>query len=111
MAANLETHASDLGPRTCDLVPRTSYPVPQLWPPHVPTEANPTAVYRTSFVLPAEWVEEYTNPYMNPPAASGGGEGGGSLRPGSCEVAFLRFEGVDSAFYVWLNGAPPSSTV
>lgn len=43
----------------------------------VPREDNPTGCYRTCFDVPAEWV-------------------------GQC--VFLRFEGVDSAFHVWLNG-------
>ncbi len=52
-----------------------AYPFP-IDPPHVPDE-NPTGVYRRSFSLPAEW---------------------------SGERIILRFEGVDSAFHVWLNG-------
>ena len=45
-------------------------------PPYVPTE-NPTGCYRREFIVPAEW-------------------------QGSRVV--LRFEGVDSAFHVWVNG-------
>ncbi len=51
------------------------YPFP-VDPPRVPTE-NPTGCYRRAFTLPDGW------------------EGGGLT---------LRFEGVDSAFHVWLNG-------
>ena len=46
-------------------------------------DANPTGCYRTTFALPAAWRA----------AAAGAGE---SL--------FLRFDAVDSACYVWLNG-------
>jgi len=42
------------------------------------TERNPTGQYRRSFTLPANW------------------KSGGQV--------FLRFEGVQSAFYVWING-------
>nr|WP_160724352.1 glycoside hydrolase family 2 TIM barrel-domain containing protein [Bacillus sp. USDA818B3_A] len=45
-------------------------------PPRVPTE-NPTGSYRREFVIPAEWLNE---------------------------AVFLRFEGVDSAFHLWVNG-------
>ncbi|UFU06142.1 glycoside hydrolase family 2 TIM barrel-domain containing protein [Ruania halotolerans] len=51
------------------------YPFP-VDPPHVPTE-NPTGDYRRVFELPESW-----------PAAA----------------AVLRFDGVESAFAVWLNG-------
>ncbi len=53
------------------------YPFP-VDPPHVPSE-NPTGWYRTSFQLPAAWQ---------------------GMR------ILLRFDGVDSAFHVWLNGKP-----
>lgn len=46
-------------------------------PPHAPTE-NPTGTYIRDFYVPPEW------------------EDSSQLR--------LRFDGVDSAFYVWLNG-------
>ena len=52
------------------------YPIP-VCPPHVPTE-NPTGTYRRKFTVPAEW-----------PASS-------QLR--------LRFDGVDSAYHIWVNG-------
>ena len=51
------------------------YPFP-VDPPYVPTE-NPTGSYRRKFVIPDDWDD--------------------------CQI-FLRFEGVDSAFYVWVNG-------
>ena len=51
------------------------YPFPTD-PPHVPTE-NPTGSYRRKFFLSADWDDRQV---------------------------FLRFEGVDSAFYVWING-------
>ncbi|MBE3070815.1 MAG: DUF4981 domain-containing protein, partial [Planctomycetes bacterium] len=51
------------------------YPFP-VDPPRVPTE-NPTGSYRREFFVPDGWAERQT---------------------------LLRFEGVDSAFYVWVNG-------
>lgn len=51
------------------------YPFP-IDPPRVPTE-NPTGSYRRSFYIPAEWLQQ--------------------------EI-ILRFEGVDSAFHIWVNG-------
>ena len=53
-----------------------SYPFP-VCPPHVPTE-NPTGTYRRSFHVPSNW------------------DNSSQLR--------LRFDGVDSAFHVWVNG-------
>lgn len=53
----------------------TVYPIP-VCPPQVPTE-NPTGTYRRSFEVPHSW-------------------GDMQLR--------LRFDGVDSAYHVWLNG-------
>jgi len=47
-------------------------------PPRVPTE-NPTGSYRRQFVVPDDWADRRIT---------------------------LRFEGVDSAFYVWVNGQP-----
>ncbi|VFQ61399.1 unnamed protein product [Cuscuta campestris] len=55
----------------------TKYPF-HFDPPKVPDE-NPTGCYRTMFFLPKEW------------------EG---------RRIFLHFEGVDSAFYTWVNGVP-----
>lgn len=50
------------------------FPFP-ICPPHVPTE-NPTGCYRTAFVV----------------------------QPGNVRPRYLRFEGVDSAFHLWING-------
>ena len=52
-----------------------AYPYP-VDPPHVPTE-NPVGLYRTGFKVPAAW---------------------------SGRRLLLHFGGVDSAFYVWVNG-------
>jgi beta-galactosidase len=46
-------------------------------PLNVPSEDNPTGCYRTRFALPGEWAGRHI---------------------------YLRFEGVDSAFHVWING-------
>ena len=51
------------------------YPFP-VDPPRVPTE-NPTGSYRRSFSIPENWADKQI---------------------------ILRFDGVDSAFYVWVNG-------
>lgn len=51
------------------------YPFP-VDPPHVPVE-NPTGVHRRTFAVPADW---------------------------ESRSVFLKFEGVDSAFHVWVNG-------
>lgn len=53
------------------------YPFP-VCPPEMPTE-NPTGTYRRFFGVPGEWDED-----------------GAQLR--------LRFDGVDSAYHVWVNG-------
>ncbi|KAJ6444050.1 2-dehydropantoate 2-reductase [Purpureocillium lavendulum] len=55
----------------------TQFPIP-VCPPHVPTE-NPTGVYRRTFQPPANW-------------------------PRDCQLR-LRFDGVDSAYHVYVNGA------
>ena len=52
-----------------------NYPFP-VDPPHVPTE-NPTGCYRHTFLVPDDWLTRYVT---------------------------LRFEGVDSAFHLWING-------
>ena len=52
-----------------------NYPFP-VDPPHVPTE-NPTGSYRREFDIPAGWQDKQI---------------------------VLRFDGVDSAFYIWVNG-------
>ncbi|THY32704.1 hypothetical protein D6D01_02521 [Aureobasidium pullulans] len=54
----------------------TVYPFP-VCPPHVPTE-NPTGTYRRNFFVPSSWSED------------------AQIR--------LRFDGVDSAYHVYLNG-------
>ncbi len=46
-------------------------------PPYVPQEDNPTGLYRTTFSLPENWAGRQT---------------------------ILAFDGVESAFYVWVNG-------
>jgi len=53
------------------------YPFP-VDPPHVPSE-NPTGCYRRDFTISEAW---------------------------SNQRVVLRFEGVDSAFHVWVNGQP-----
>lgn len=60
------------------------YPFPVL-PPRVPAE-NPTGTYRRTFVVPPEWLLQQ----------NGLGHRIGRIR--------LRFDGVDSAYHVWLNG-------
>lgn len=52
------------------------YPIP-VCPPYVPTE-NPTGTYKRSFFVPSTW------------------DASTQLR--------LRFDGVDSAYHVWVNG-------
>ncbi len=54
-----------------------AYPYP-VDPPHVPQE-NPVGLYRRTFTLPAAW---------------------------SGRQVFLVFEGVNAAFYLWVNGRP-----
>jgi len=54
-----------------------NYPFP-VDPPRVPTE-NPTGSYRRDFTIPKTW---------------------------SGKQVFLRFDGVDSAYHVWVNGKP-----
>jgi len=54
-----------------------AYPFP-VDPPHVPQQ-NPVGLYRRAFSLPAAW---------------------------SGRQVCLNFDGVDSAFYVWINGEP-----
>ena len=51
------------------------YPFP-INPPYVPTE-NPTGIYKRKFIMEEAWLEERT---------------------------ILRFNGVDSAFHLWING-------
>ncbi len=65
----------------CDIPIYTNvaYPFPMdtSGPPVVPTERNSVGSYRTYFLIPAEW---------------------------SGRQMFLHFDGVDSAFYLWING-------
>lgn len=56
----------------------SDYPFPPD-PPRIPHDRNPVGSYRTEFKIPAAW----------------------SGRP-----VFLHFDGVDSAFYAWVNGVP-----
>ncbi|MHC4740248.1 MAG: glycoside hydrolase family 2 TIM barrel-domain containing protein, partial [Planctomycetota bacterium] len=46
-------------------------------PPYIPHEYNPVGSYRTEFTVPAEWKNRQI---------------------------FIHFEGVKSAFYLWING-------
>ncbi len=46
-------------------------------PPYIPHEYNPVGSYRTEFTVPAEWKDRQI---------------------------FIHFEGVKSAFYLWING-------
>ncbi len=46
-------------------------------PPHVPADDNPTGLYRRSFNIPPHWQDRQI---------------------------FICFEGVESAFYLWVNG-------
>ncbi|HNQ22187.1 MAG TPA: glycoside hydrolase family 2 TIM barrel-domain containing protein [Phycisphaerae bacterium] len=55
------------------------YPWGKADPPRIPAENNPVASYRTRFAVPENWTGRHV---------------------------FLRFEGVASAFYIWLNGRP-----
>lgn len=48
-------------------------------PPYVPHDDNPTGLYRHTFTVPAGW---------------------------QGRQVFISFDGVESAFYVWLNGQP-----
>jgi len=48
-----------------------------LKPPHIPHDNNPVGSYRTEFEIPADW---------------------------DARLVFLHFDGVKSAFYLWLNG-------
>jgi beta-galactosidase len=54
------------------------WPQPPNEPPHVPYEFNPVGSYRTTFTLPESW---------------------------KGRRVYLHFDGVDSAFYCWVNGA------
>jgi beta-galactosidase len=53
------------------------YPFVITDPPHIPHDNNPVGSYRTEFEIPADW---------------------------KGRQVFLHFDGVKSAFYLWLNG-------
>ncbi len=55
----------------------SSYAFDHKNPPHVQEDTNETGSYRTTFTIPASW---------------------------QGRQIFLNFDGVDSAFYVWING-------
>jgi beta-galactosidase len=55
--------------------PWTGYEKPE--PPHAPTIYNPVGSYKTTFTIPKEWKNR--------------------------EI-FISFQGVESAFYIWVNG-------
>jgi len=54
------------------------YPFPAD-PPHIPNDHNPVGSYRTEFAMPDNW---------------------------QGRTVYLHFDGVESAFYVWVNGRP-----
>ncbi len=56
----------------------SDYPFPAD-PPRIPHDRNPVGSYRTEFIIPPDW---------------------------RGRQIFLHFDGVDSAFYVWVNGIP-----
>ncbi|MEW6745391.1 MAG: sugar-binding domain-containing protein [Planctomycetota bacterium] len=53
-----------------------TYPFPAD-PPHIPHDRNPVGSYRRGFLLPRSWERRHV---------------------------FLHFDGVEAAFYVWVNG-------
>lgn len=53
------------------------HPFPRVEPPGIPHEANPVGCYRTRFAVPSEWRQRFVH---------------------------VVFEGVQSAFHLWLNG-------
>ncbi|MBI1849150.1 MAG: DUF4981 domain-containing protein [Planctomycetes bacterium] len=55
-----------------------TYPFPKD-PPHIPHDYDPVSSYRTEFTLPAKFTGRRT---------------------------FIRFDGVESFFYLWVNGQP-----
>ncbi len=56
----------------------SDYPFPAK-PPYIPHDRNPVGSYRTEFTVPDSWRDRQV---------------------------FLHFDGVDSAFYLWINGIP-----
>ena len=67
------------------------YPFPIDDLPRVPADDNPTGSYRRTFTVPDEWRAELRSAYH-------------SQSEWRDRQIFLLFEGVDSAFYVWVNG-------
>ncbi|MDR3147230.1 MAG: hypothetical protein LBU00_02485 [Treponema sp.] len=64
-------------------------------PPYVPAD-NPTGCYRLSFTLPRHFTPRESTAR---PVARGTGRGAG-------REVFIRFEGVETVFYLWVNGNP-----
>lgn len=60
----------------CPIYTDTRYPFPAN-PPHVPTDYNPVGSYITEFTIPSTWKKD---------------------------DIILHFDGVESAFYCWING-------
>ncbi|WP_314586960.1 glycoside hydrolase family 2 TIM barrel-domain containing protein [Paenibacillus terrigena] len=50
---------------------------PNVQPPFAPTQYNPVGSYKRTFTIPADWKDRQT---------------------------FISFQGVESAFYIWVNG-------
>lgn len=72
--SNWQLHGYDIPIYTNAIYP---FPYDPKGPPVVPRDRNPVGSYRTKFKLPAAWAGRQV---------------------------FLVFDGVDSAFYVWVNG-------
>ena len=72
--SNWQLHGFDI-----PIYSNINYPWPQdpKAPPNVPRDLNPVGSYRRTFVIPETW---------------------------KGRTVFLHFEGVDSAFYAWVNG-------
>ena len=58
-----------------------TYPFPIDRLPGVPEDDNPVGIYRTTFTVPEDWTADQNE-----------------------RQTFITFEGVDSAFYLWVNG-------
>ncbi len=58
-----------------------TYPFPIDRLPGVPEDDNPVGLYRTTFTVPEDWNADQNNRQI-----------------------FITFDGVDSAFYLWVNG-------
>ena len=87
LPSNWQMQFADVDP---PIYTNVAYPW-QLMPPHVPIEHNPTGCYRTVFATPQGWGRHSRGLGPDPEA-------------GETERTFLRFEGVDAACLVWLNG-------